>query len=147
MQVVSIVIFFPPREHKNKQLEKECVTPIEAHSLVKIIELHVLKLEHPVTCLATMGYVYAACTIHVTIFSTGGNSRSYSSLPFIYTLISTDSQQMFALLASIGNLHLRPGLIPRPHAYMGMMLILGYNTSIASLHFDAKVTERERAVK
>ena len=88
-----------------------------------------------------MAYVYTACTIRVTIFSTGGNSRSYSSLPFTYALISTDSQQMFALLASIGNLHLRPGLIPRPHAYI---LILGYNTSIASLHFDAKVTEKER---
>jgi len=24
-------------------------------------------------CLATMAYVYAACAVHVTIFSTGGN--------------------------------------------------------------------------
>ena len=36
-------------------------------SLVKII-----KKEPPFMCLATMAYVYAACTVHVTIFSTGG---------------------------------------------------------------------------
>ena len=65
MQVVSIIILFKRVMHKNNQLEKECVTPIEAHSPVKIIELHVLKIEHPVTCLATMSYVYAACTIRV----------------------------------------------------------------------------------
>ena len=123
--------FFPPREHKNKQLEKECVTPIEAHSPVKIIELHVLKIEHPVTCLATMAYVYVACTIRVTIFSTGGNSHSYSSLPFIYTLISTDSQQMFALLASIGNLHLRVSRVNGA---------LGSHTQATCLHgYDANL--------
>ena len=41
-------------KYKNGWLEKECVTPIEAHSLVNIIP----KIEHPVTCLATMAYVY-----------------------------------------------------------------------------------------
>jgi len=30
----------PPRAHKNGRLEQEHVTPIEAHSLGKIIELY-----------------------------------------------------------------------------------------------------------
>ena len=46
------------------------VTPIEARSPNKIV----LKVKHPVTCLATMAYVYAAWVICVTIFSTGGKS-------------------------------------------------------------------------
>ena len=29
----------------------------------------VLKIDHLVTCLAKMAYVYAACAVHVTIFS------------------------------------------------------------------------------
>ena len=31
-----------------------------------------LKIEHPVTCLATMAYVYAACTVRVSLLSNGG---------------------------------------------------------------------------
>ena len=58
--------------------------------------LTVLKIEHPVMCLATMAYVYAACTACVTIFRTGGkfqlasNLQSYTSLtlaaPFLCAL-------------------------------------------------------------
>ena len=45
------------RAHKNGRQEYECVTPIEAHSPVKIIEL-LLKIEHPVhMCLVTTAYV------------------------------------------------------------------------------------------
>ena len=50
---------------------QERLTPIEARSPVKIM----LKIEHPVTCLATMAYVNAACAVHVTIFSTVQSSR------------------------------------------------------------------------
>ena len=39
--------YLKPRVHKNGRLEEECVTPIEARSPVKIIEL-LLKIEHPV---------------------------------------------------------------------------------------------------
>ena len=35
-------------------------------------ELTIQNKELPVTHLATMAYVYAACTARVTIFSTGG---------------------------------------------------------------------------
>ena len=56
------------RVHKNGRLEQERVTPIEAHSPVKIIEL---KIEHPFTCLATMPYVCSMSSM-CTIFSTGG---------------------------------------------------------------------------
>ena len=30
-------------------------------------------------CLATMAYVYAACAVHVTIFSAGGKSQHVSN--------------------------------------------------------------------
>ena len=55
--------------------EYECATPIEARSLVKIIGLHVLKIEHPVTCLATVADVYTTCAVLATIFSTGAKFR------------------------------------------------------------------------
>ena len=32
------VVIELPRAHKNRRLEEECVTPIKAHSPVKIIE-------------------------------------------------------------------------------------------------------------
>lgn len=52
------------RVHKNRWLEWEHVTPIKAISLVKITEPH-LKIEHLVTCLATVTY---ACAVCVTIW-------------------------------------------------------------------------------
>ena len=39
-----------------------------------------MKIELPVTCLATMAYVYVACTVHVTIFSTGSKFRPVSKV-------------------------------------------------------------------
>ena len=49
-----------PRAHKNGQLE-ERVTPIEAHSPGKIIEL-LLKIEHPAhACLATVHNSLCQC--------------------------------------------------------------------------------------
>ena len=42
-----------------------------------------LKIEHPVTCSATMAYIYTACTACVTICSTGGKLRPVWS----YTLL------------------------------------------------------------
>ena len=73
-----------PRAHKNGQH----VTPIEAHSPVKIIEL----LLTPGTCLATTAYVYTqlhSCALCVTIYvysnssitPTVSNFRSYTLLP------------------------------------------------------------------
>ena len=84
-----MVSLYWSRVHKNRQLDSELVTPVEAHSPVKIIELY--KNRTPLfpgswcpprapgyeanllTCLlATMAYIYvnAACTVCVTIFST-----------------------------------------------------------------------------
>ena len=56
------------RAHRNGWFEYKRVTPIEACSQVKVIEL-LLKTEYSVTCLATMAYVNAACTVRVTTFS------------------------------------------------------------------------------
>ena len=68
------------RAHKNGRLEWECVTPIEAHSL------GVLKIEHwSRACLATLTF-YAACTVHVTIFSTGGKFRPVSIFTQLHAL-------------------------------------------------------------
>ena len=41
---------------------------------------HEQLIERPVTCLATTGHVYAACAVHVTIFSTGGKSDRFQIL-------------------------------------------------------------------
>ena len=70
------------RAHKNGWLEQECITPIEARTPVKII-----KIEHMITCLATMAYVYAAaCTIPVTIFSAGSKFQLVSNFTELHTL-------------------------------------------------------------
>ena len=37
-------------------------------------------------CLATMPYVYAACRVHVTIFSTGGKFQLVSNFKELHTL-------------------------------------------------------------
>ena len=56
------------RVHKNRQLKYKHVTPIEARSLVKIIE--------PKN--RTAGYVSTrSCAVHATIFSSGGNSDRF----------------------------------------------------------------------
>ena len=44
------------------------------------VRAKLLKIEHPVMCLATMGYVYVQLRIHVTTFSTGGKFRPVSNL-------------------------------------------------------------------
>ena len=46
----------------------------------------VLKIEHPVTYLATMPYVYAACPVHITIFSTGGKFQPVSNFMELHAL-------------------------------------------------------------
>ena len=70
---------------KNGLLELECVTLIEAHSSI------VLNIEHPVRCYSNNGFCYAACAVHVTIFSTGspiyGTTCSYSSHQFFWLLL------------------------------------------------------------
>ena len=38
-------------------------------------------------CLATTAYVYAACTVHVTIFSTGGKFRLVPNFMELHALI------------------------------------------------------------
>ena len=71
------------------------VTPIEACSPVKIIEL-LLKIEHLVMCLATMAYAYPACPVCVTIFSTGSKFRPVSELHAL-----TLAARSYVLLAAI----------------------------------------------
>ena len=56
-------LYLDVKAHKNGRLEEEGVAPIKAHRPVKIM----LKIEHPVTCLATIAHVYAAYTVCVTI--------------------------------------------------------------------------------
>ena len=64
-----------------------------------------LKIEHLVTCLATVAYVYAAYTVHVTIFSSGSEFRLVSNFTelhtrtchlFLFTL-AIDYKQVIAL--------------------------------------------------
>ena len=50
-----------------------------------------------VTCLATMAYVYAACTVCVTIFSTGGKFQTVSNFTELHALIL--AARSYALLA------------------------------------------------
>jgi len=47
-------------------------------------------------CLATMAYVYAACAVHVTIFSTSGKSHPISHFTELHTL--TLAARSYALL-------------------------------------------------
>ena len=61
-----------------------------------MIELYVLKIEQPVTSLATMAYVYAACAVRVTIFSTGGKFQPVSNCTELHTL--TLAARSYALL-------------------------------------------------
>ena len=58
MYMLSFSGIYQTRAHKNRRLEQERVTPIEACSPGKIIEL-LLKIKHPVMCLAIMSYDYA----------------------------------------------------------------------------------------
>ena len=46
------------------------------------------KIEHRVTCLATMAYVCAACAVRVTIFSTCGKFRLVSNFTKLHALSS-----------------------------------------------------------
>ena len=62
--------------HKNRQLEEECVTPIDAHSPVKMIEPYYTENGTPGTCLATcVRAAVLAAHIRVTIFSAGSKFR------------------------------------------------------------------------
>ena len=58
--------------------------------------LELLKIEHPVTCLATVAYVYSACAVHVTIFSSGGKFWPVSNFTELHTL--TLAAHSYALL-------------------------------------------------
>ena len=50
----------------------------------------------PVTCLATMPYVYAACPVCITIFSTGGKFRPVPNFTELHAL--TLAAHSYALL-------------------------------------------------
>ena len=63
-----------------------------------MIELYVLKIEQPVTSLATMAYVYAACAVRVTIFSTGGKFQPVSNCTELHTLTLALAARSYALL-------------------------------------------------
>ena len=45
--------------------------------------------EAPITCLATVAYVYAARTVHVTIFSIGAKFRTVSNFTELHALTQT----------------------------------------------------------
>ena len=62
------------RAHMNGRLEKERVTPIEAHSQGKISHQY----EHWSRARIATLIFYTACTVHVTIFSIGGKFRPVS---------------------------------------------------------------------
>ena len=49
------------------------------------------KIENLVTCLAIMVYVNTACTVHATIFSTGGKFRPISNSMELHALTQTTS--------------------------------------------------------
>ena len=58
------------RTHKNRRLELECVTPIEARGQVKL--LNRTKNRTPSHVLGNNGLCLRSMCTHVTIFSTGG---------------------------------------------------------------------------
>ena len=60
-----------------------CIDPIEACSPVKVI-----KNRTPVTCLATMTNVYAACAVCVTIFSIGSKCDQFQMELHALTLVT-----------------------------------------------------------
>ena len=70
------------RVHKNGWLKQKHVTPIEAHSPV----MNHTKIEYPVTCLATMAYVYAVCAVRVTTISIGGKFQLVSNFTELHAL-------------------------------------------------------------
>ena len=43
-------------------------------------------IKYPVTCLATMAYVYTACAVHVTIFSTSRKFQLVSNFTELHAL-------------------------------------------------------------
>ena len=45
-----------------------------------------IKIEHLVTCLATMAYVYTECAVRVTIFSTGSKFQLVSNFTELHAL-------------------------------------------------------------
>ena len=53
---------------------------------VPVVWSKLLKIEHLITCLATMAYVNAACTVCVTIFSTGGKFQPVSNFTQLHAL-------------------------------------------------------------
>ena len=89
------------RVHKNGWLEQECVTQQKLVLRSKL--LNRAKIEHMITCLATLAYVYAAaCAIHVTIFSTGGKFRLAANFTELHTLTLAIPVLMCFWFASIG---------------------------------------------
>ena len=70
-------------------MEKERVTSKKVWSKL-------LKIEHLVTCLATMACVYAVCAVRVTISSTGGKFRAFSN--FMELPVLTLAACSYALL-------------------------------------------------
>ena len=72
------------RETKIPQQDFELKMPGGAYAqggayLRDTIYMYVLKVEPPGMYLATMAYVYAACTVCVTIFHTGGKVQLVSN--------------------------------------------------------------------
>ena len=73
--------------HKNGRLEEERVTLIEACSPVKSIEPYYKYVEHPVTCLATMAYVYTQLrSTCYYFFSTGSKFWLVSNFTELHAL-------------------------------------------------------------
>ena len=56
----------------------------------------ILKIEHRVTCLAIMAYAYAACTVRVTIHSTGDKFQPVSNFTEFHAL--TPAAHSYVLL-------------------------------------------------
>ena len=102
-------------------LSKSCVTPIEAHSLGKIIEAYILKNRRPdhvlsnnTLRLATTPYAYAQLQSMCYYFGTGGNFKFYgatcsSSATHSYALRIIGCPMVVAQSWSTGD----SGVIPR----------------------------------
>ena len=97
-------------------LEYEHVTPMKAHSPVKI--------EHLVMCLATMAYVYPACAI----FSTGSNSDRFQILQSCTLLL-----QLPILMPSCCCVHRS-----RLEANCGMVPALFSNSRIQTWNYESE---------
>ena len=59
---------------------------MQLQPVVRSKSLKRTKIEQPVTCLATTVYVYVACAVRVTIFSTGGKVGLVSNFTELHTL-------------------------------------------------------------